>query len=175
MMNIFLKNLTIPKKTDNILKKLKEKFHKKISGSNEEQNSTSSTNLNSLNNLNLNSGTNTYQNDEMWRIGIICKKDCYYITTEILKCLRSNGYEWKIVSSSYKIKCRRKKIDQKEDSNKYSNLNVLIQIFSNVDLNNKDEYLVDLHKLSGNTMEFLDFSNNFISGLLSESNMIIFK
>jgi hypothetical protein len=45
-----------------------------------------------------------------------------------------------------------------------------------VDSNNKDEYLVDLHKLSGNTMEFLDFSNNFISGImLSEKNMIVFK
>jgi hypothetical protein len=66
----------------------------------------------------------------MWRIGIICKKDCYYITTEILKCLERNGYEWKIISSSYKIKCRRKKVEQKENSNWYSNLNVLIQIFS---------------------------------------------
>ena len=69
-------------------------------------------------------------NDNKWRIGIICKKDCYYITTEILKCLERNGYEWKIISSSYKIKCRRKKSEQKENSNKYSYLNVLIQIFS---------------------------------------------
>jgi hypothetical protein len=68
--------------------------------------------------------------DDVWRIGIICKKDCYYITTEILKCLERNGYEWKIISSSYKIKCRRKKTEQKENSNSYSNLNVLIQIFS---------------------------------------------
>ncbi len=70
------------------------------------------------------------KSEERWRIGIICKNDCYYITTEILKCLERNGYEWKIVSSSYKIKCRRKKAEQKENSNKYSSLNVLIQIFS---------------------------------------------
>jgi hypothetical protein len=87
---------------------LKEKFHRKISLNEEKPN----------------------QNDEMWRIGIICKKDCYYITMEILKCLERNGYEWKIISSSYKIKCRRKKIENKENANRYSNLNVLIQIFS---------------------------------------------
>jgi hypothetical protein len=99
--------MTIPKKTENVLLQLKEKFHKKI----------------------VNNQESTIQSDEMWRIGIICKKDCYYITTEILKCLERNGYEWKIISSSYKIKCRRKK-DLKDNSNKYSNLNVLIQIFS---------------------------------------------
>jgi hypothetical protein len=46
-----------------------------------------------------------------------------------------------------------------------------------VDGGSKDEYLVDLHKLAGNTMEFLDFSNNFISGILLSDNrdMIIFK
>jgi len=42
--------------------------------------------------------------------------------------------------------------------------------------NNKDEYLIDLHKLSGNTMEFLDFGNNFIASLLLNDNkLIIFK
>jgi hypothetical protein len=90
------------------LKKLKDKFHKKI----------------------VNEEETSLQSDEMWRIGIICKKDCYYITTEILKCLERNGYEWKIISSSYKIKCRKKKVDQKENPNRCSNLNVLIQIFS---------------------------------------------
>ena len=38
------------------------------------------------------------KNDDLWRIGFICKKDCYYITTEILKCLERNGrdsFEWK--------------------------------------------------------------------------------
>ena len=72
----------------------------------------------------------TVQNVEMWRIGIICKKDCYYITTEILKCLERNGYEWKIISSSYKIKCRKKKEETKDNNNNKYCLNVLIQIFS---------------------------------------------
>ena len=92
--------------------------------------------------------------DELWRVGIICKKDCYFITQEILKCLEKNGYEWKIISSSYKIKCRKKRDenDQSQMQPQSGNLNVLIQIFSNVDPSNKDEYLVDLHKLSGNVM-----------------------
>lgn len=114
--------------------------------------------------------------DELWRVGIICKKDCYYITQEILKCLEKNGYEWKIISSSYKIKCRKKRdeTDQMQQQPQSGNLNVLIQIFSNVDPNNKDEYLVDLHKLSGNVMEFLEFSSDFISTIQNE-NLIVFK
>ena len=27
------------------------------------------------------------KNEELWRVGIICKKDCYYLTKEILKIL----------------------------------------------------------------------------------------
>lgn len=114
--------------------------------------------------------------DELWRVGIICKKDCYFITQEILKCLEKNGYEWKIISSSYKIKCRKKRDenDQSQMQPQSGNLNVLIQIFSNVDPSNKDEYLVDLHKLSGNVMEFLEFSSTFISTIQNES-LIVFK
>ena len=114
--------------------------------------------------------------DELWRVGIICKKDCYFITQEILKCLEKNGYEWKIISSSYKLKCRKKRDenDQSQMQPQSGNLNVLIQIFSNVDPSNKDEYLVDLHKLSGNVMEFLEFSSTFISTIQNE-NLIVFK
>ena len=114
--------------------------------------------------------------DELRRVGIICKKDCYFITQEILKCLEKNGYEWKIISSSYKIKCRKKRDenDQSQMQPQSGNLNVLIQIFSNVDPSNKDEYLVDLHKLSGNVMEFLEFSSTFISTIQNE-NLIVFK
>ena len=114
--------------------------------------------------------------DELWRVGIICKKDCYFITQELLKCLEKNGYEWKIISSSYKIKCRKKRDenDQSQMQPQSGNLNVLIQIFSNVDPSNKDEYLVDLHKLSGNVMEFLEFSSTFISTIQNE-NLIVFK
>jgi 5'-AMP-activated protein kinase catalytic alpha subunit len=101
----FFKNTPYSNKTNTFLKKLKEKYNKKIVKD------------------------ETPMKENVWRIGIICKKDCYYITTEILKCLERNGYEWKIISSSYKIKCRRKKAELKDNS-KYSNLNVLIQIFS---------------------------------------------
>ena len=33
--------------------------------------------------------------DDLWRVGIICKKECYYLTQENLKILEKNGYEWK--------------------------------------------------------------------------------
>ena len=76
------------------------------------------------------------KNEELWRVGIICKKDCYYLTQEILKILEKNGYEWKIVSSSYKIKCRKKIPENEPEKNdinsglmtKQNSLNVLIQI-----------------------------------------------
>ena len=59
-------------------------------------------------------------------MGIICKKDAYFITQEILKCLEKNGYEWKIISSSYKIKCRKKKEENEnnQQQNQSSVLNV---------------------------------------------------
>jgi hypothetical protein len=106
--------------------------------------------------------------NELWRIGIVCKKECYYLTQEILKILEKNGYEWKIISSSYKIKCRKKQSEEMKNSSINSNqpeakpLNVLIQIFGEVDPENKDEFLVDLHNLSGPVMEFLEFSSIFI-------------
>ena len=111
--------------------------------------------------------------DELWRVGIICKKDPYFLAHEILKCLEKNGYEWKIISSSYKIKCRKKRSESEKENNPNC-LNVLIQIFGNVDPKEKDEYLIDLHKLSGNIMEFLEFSSDFISTIQSQ-NLIVFK
>ena len=116
------------------------------------------------------------KDEELWRVGIICKKDCYYLTQEILKILEKNGYEWKIVSSSYKIKCRKKVSENEQEKNennpaastKQNSLNVLIQIFGDIDKHNKDEFLVDLHKLSGSVMEFLEFSSTFVSCIQQE-------
>ena len=111
--------------------------------------------------------------DELWRVGIICKKDPYFLAHEILKCLEKNGYEWKIISSSYKIKCRKKRSESEKENNPNC-LNVLIQIFGNVDPKEKDEYLIDLHKLNGGIMEFLEFSSNFLSTIQS-ANLIVLK
>ena len=142
-----------------MLQKLKDKFQKKNNDSNKDTSIS-------------NSKINQKSGDELWRVGIICKKDAYFITQEILKCLEKNGYEWKIISSSYKIKCRKKRNEsEKENPNA---LNVLIQIFNTVDPKEKDEYLIDLHKLSGNIMEFLEFSSDFISTIQSQ-NLIVFK
>ena len=121
------------------------------------------------------------KNEELWRVGIICKKDCYYLTQEILKILEKNGYEWKIVSSSYKIKCRKKVPESEQDKNehpgmgmltKQNALNVLIQIFGDIDKHSKDEFLVDLHKLSGSVMEFLEFASTFVSCIQQEGLIV---
>jgi hypothetical protein len=77
---------------------------------------------------------NMKQEDDtgFWRIGLICHKDCFYIMTEVLKSLQNNGYEWKIVSSSYKIKGR-KKISSNGNCFRTETkniLNFLIQIFA---------------------------------------------
>ena len=118
--------------------------------------------------------------EELWRVGIVCKKDCFSLTHDILKILEKNGYEWKIISSSYKIKCRKK---QNDDSKNFSinsslpessSLNILIQIFGDVDPKEKDEFLVDLHKLSGPVMEFLEFSSIFISAI-QKLGLIVLK
>ena len=120
------------------------------------------------------------KDEELWRVGIICKKDCYYLTQDILKILEKNGYEWKIVSSSYKIKCRKKVSENEQEKNennpaastKQNSLNVLIQIFGDIDRHNKDEFLVDLHKLSGTVMEFLEFASNFVSCIQQEGLIV---
>ena len=114
---------------------------------------------------------------ELWRVGVICKKDCFYLTEEILKILKNNGYEWKLVSSSYRIKCRRRFDENNKDNEIYSKINPLvveIKIFGEVDPNIKDEFLVDIHKRAGSVMEFLQFSSNLISSLQKEG-LIVFK
>ncbi len=67
-----------------------------------------------------------YESNESWRVGFICIKDCYIIVMEVLKALELMGFEWKLVSSSYKIKCKKKE----EEGSLAPSLNVLIQIFS---------------------------------------------
>ena len=64
---------------------MKEKFQK----TNLDENVNNENNINDMNNNNDNNFTigNVKNTDELWRVGIICKKDCYYITQEILKSL----------------------------------------------------------------------------------------
>ena len=156
----FFKRIQMTEKTENVLQKLKEKFQQK--------------NMENITQDNIQDNHQVKKKgDELWRVGIICKKDPYFLAHEILKCLEKNGYEWKIISSSYKIKCRKKRSDSEKEINPNA-LNVLIQIFGNVDPKEKDEYLIDLHKLSGGIMEFLEFSSNFLSTIQS-ANLIVLK
>jgi len=134
-----------------------------------------------LEHKNKNEITDIKKSEELWRVGIICKKECYNLTQDILKILEKNDYEWKIVSSSYKIKVRKKTPESENNDNNELNienkvrpnsLNVLIQIFGDIDKHNKDEFLVDLHKLSGTVMEFLEFASNFVSCIQQEGLIV---
>ena len=118
-----------------------------------------------------------YKDKELWRVGVICKKDCYELTQDILNILLQKGFEWKIISSSYSIKCKRRVTEENKINEKYSEVNPLIveiKIYGDVDPNNKEEFLVDLHKKSGNVMEFLQFSSSIISSMQQEG-LIVFK
>ena len=118
-----------------------------------------------------------YKDKELWRVGVICKKDCYELTQDILNILLQKGFEWKIISSSYSIKCKRRITEENKINEKYSEVNPLIveiKIYGDVDPNNKEEFLVDLHKKSGNVMEFLQFSSSIISSMQQEG-LIVFK
>ena len=125
------------------------------------------------NNSNNENNLTIYQDKELWRVGVICKKDCFFLTEEIMKILLDKGYEWKIVSSSYKIKCR-KKITQDNKNIEIKPLIVEIMIYGDVEPNNKEEFLVDIHKKSGSVMEFLQFSSSLISSM-KKLGLVIFK
>ena len=125
------------------------------------------------NNSNNENNLTIYQDKELWRVGVICKKDCFFLTEEIMKILLDKGYEWKIVSSSYKIKCR-KKITQDNKNIEINPLIVEIMIYGDVEPNNKEEFLVDIHKKSGSVMEFLQFSSSLISSM-KKLGLVIFK
>ena len=195
----FFKRIQIKKTTENFLNKLKNKmrlkFEKNIGGEKEkykekEKEKEEEKNMDldkSLDKMNIdeeielkkkenqdssnNNNNTTTKKEDLWRVGIVCKKECFALTQEILKILEKNGYEWKIISSSYKIKCRKKQNDDSKNLSSSSTLpetsplNILIQIFGDVDPQQKDEFLVDLHKLSGPVMEFLEFSSIFISAI----------
>ena len=174
-MNFFKRN-KITAESEDVLYKLREKMRKKLKGD-EMSEETKDSEDSKEKNTDVNE---IRKNEELWRVGIICKKDCYYLTQEILKILEKNGYEWKIVSSSYKIKCRKKIPEAEQEKNeiksdlltKQNSLNVLIQIFGDIDKHNKDEFLVDLHKLSGTVMEFLEFASTFVSCIQQEGLIV---
>jgi hypothetical protein len=172
----FFKRNKITAESEDVLYKLREKMRKKLKGD-EMSEETKDSEDSKEKNTDVNE---IRKNEELWRVGIICKKDCYYLTQEILKILEKNGYEWKIVSSSYKIKCRKKMPEAEQEKNeiksdlltKQNSLNVLIQIFGDIDKHNKDEFLVDLHKLSGTVMEFLEFASTFVSCIQQEGLIV---
>ena len=174
-MNFFKRN-KIPQESEEVLYKLREKMRKKL----KDDEMTEETNDTEESKEKVTDINEIRKNEELWRVGIICKKDCYYLTQEILKILEKNGYEWKIVSSSYKIKVRKKMPEPEnneldfgnKNQNKPNALNVLIQIFGDIDRHNKDEFLVDLHKLSGTVMEFLEFASNFVSSIQQEGLIV---
>lgn len=152
----YFKLNTLSEKQVSSLKKLRNKFTK--DSINQRDNNNSS----------------IYRDINYWSIGLTCKNDCYFILLQILRCLDNLGYEWKLISSSYKIKCRRKddyiNINENESISHQNYLNIFIQIFKIPD--RKEEYTVDLHCLSGSNMEFLDFCSDFLNKMnVTECNV----
>ena len=147
-------------KSEKIVNKLREKMVNKLM---KEESKNDNNEINSK-----------YKDKELWRVGVICNKDCFNLTEEILKILLKKGYEWKIVSSSYKIKCRKKVDTSEENKIEVNPLIVEIKIYGEVNPNNKEEFLVDLHKKSGSVMEFLQFSSSMVSSMQQEG-FVIFK
>ena len=162
--------------TEIYLNKLKNKMKQKLLKNNEE---------NKMNieeeeekEENNNNVSNNENGDDLWRVGIICKKECYELTQDILNILKEQNYEWRVISCSYKIKCRKKQDENKPAKNnnpEIPQLNILIQIFGEVDSKEKDEFLVDFHKLSGPVMEFLDFSSMLITEMRKQGLIVVKK
>lgn len=75
------------------------------------------------------------EDSQNWRIGLVCKKDCFFILTEVLKSLQNIGCEWMILNSSYKIKGRKQLINSKNANNNDHHILFLIQIFSVFSIN----------------------------------------
>jgi hypothetical protein len=180
----FFKRIELSDEMESYLNKLKNKIKKKfVKKTEEEEKMNIDEESNSISQKNNNEIIKKMKNeDEMWRVGIVCKKECYYLTQEILKILEKNGYEWKIISTSYKIKCRKRQNNEAINNSNSINtsvepeaspLNILIQIFGEVDPEKKDEFLVDLHKLSGPVMEFLEFSSVFISAIQKQGLIVL--
>ena len=164
----FFKRGKLSEKSETIVNKLREKMVNKLMKEEKKNNHILET---TENNLPLNN------DKELWRVGVICKKDCFSLTEEILKILLQKGYEWKIVSGSYKIKCRKRITEENKNNEKSWKINPLIveiKIYGEVDPNIKDEFLIDLHKKSGSIMEFLEFSSSIISSMQKEG-FVIFK
>ena len=163
----FFKRGKLSHESEAIVNKLREKMVNKLMKEEKKNNQKIE---NSDNNLPI------IKDKELWRVGVICKKDCFYLTQELLKILEKNGYEWKITSSSYRIKCRRRKPDP-EHPNNFSKINPLIveiKIYGDIDPNYKDEFLVDMHKRAGLVMEFLEFSSSFVSSM-QQAGLVVFK
>lgn len=116
--------------------------------------------------------------DDYWRVGVICQKEIYDLTVEILKILDTNGYEWKLLDTTYSFKIRKKKANrpkvEKNSNTKIIPLNIGLKIFSGVDPSILDEYLIDLRKFCGPIMEFMEFSRELIASL-QKAGLVLYK
>ena len=104
------------------------------------------------------------------------QKRLFLFNSRTFENFGKKGFEWKITSSSYRIKVRRRKEDPTHPNN-FSKTNPLIvelKIYEDIDANNKDEFLVDIHKRAGSAMEFLELLSSFVSSIQQEG-LFVFK
>lgn len=167
-MNFFKKiDDTSIKNNDNLIKKYREKMINKLIKDEKEERKK-----------NKKSGGIYKKGDDLWRVGVICKNDIYELTEQILKILDNNGYEWRLLETSYNFKIRKKKSSrskvEKNSNLKLNPLNIGLKIYSGVENSILDEYLIDLKKFCGPVMEFLEFSRELISSL-QMAGLVLYK
>ena len=82
----FFKPKKISTQSESVLSKLRDKMRKKIVEDEIKEESKNEENLKEKE-KNNNDINEIKKNEELWRVGIICKKECYYLTQDILKIL----------------------------------------------------------------------------------------
>ena len=121
------------------------------------------------------------EREKFWRVGIVCNGQIYELTKHILGILNKNGYEWKTIESNYEFKCRKKTKNQTKNKSIYTviPLHIRLRIFSycgDDTTENKEnhDYLIDLSKICGSIMEFLEFSRELISSM-QQAGLVVVK
>jgi hypothetical protein len=92
----------------------------------------------------------------IWSLGFLSKKECQDIMEEVYRCLKIVGAKW-IVINAYKVKLRYVFSAREEESTSKSVVKIGLQMYKASD----HQHILDLHKLSGDLLHYLDFCSLF--------------
>ena len=106
----FFKRNKISIQSEGVLSKLRDKMRKKLlddeineQSKNDDDSKEKSSDINEIK-----------KNEELWRVGIICKKDCYYLTQEILKILEKMDMNGKLFLVLIKLNVEKRYLKAKK-------------------------------------------------------------